>query len=530
MKKVIKIIVYVIIIGLVLLFGVQWWLEGKIKRVAREKIEEQTHGRLKVDIGSVDVSLIGRTVRFEDIIVTSDTTQPLTARNPVEYAEARIRKLVVKGIHYNRKDTVTAVKARKFELDMPRAVLISRKDTTSRHTEKTDTARQQNMQLAIGKFVIRLGDISYQQARQEDTVRYQLKDFKLHIDDWKINSRPDSLHPLCLCEDMRLSLAGFQNRFAQGSQLLKVDSLYIDGREELISVGQIALLPQYSMEKFAVKSPGHTDWTRIITGKITLYHWDMQRLMHDHFLQVDSVVLQRADIASFKNRQIEQSKKVKRLFYQSVQQLPLRFAVRRMNLNDIQVKYLELSEKGDAPGTITFNQLNGMFYDLTNVSNSHQTYYTLKAEGKLMDKGLMQATFRLPIARQNDRFEVKGSLGKMSITDLNPMIEPLVKIRVTSGEVENLKFSITGDSIKSHVDMVFLYKDLKVRLLKEKNGEIKVRSFLTNLVNGIILTENNPDSKGERKVEATAERDVYRSQFNYLWRSLLAGLKKTIGL
>ena len=530
MKKAIRIIAYVIIIGLILLFGVQWWLEGKIKRLAREKIYEQTQGRLKVDIGSVDVSLIGRAVRFEDVIVTSDTTQPLTAGNPLEYAEARIRKLVVKGIHYNRKDTITAVRARKFELDIPNAVLVSRKDTIGRQTEKTDTAGQQNMQLAIGKFEIRLGDISYQQLRQQDTVRYGLKDFKLYIDDWKINSEPDSLHPLCLCEDMRLSLAGFRNQFARGSQLLKVDSLYIQGREELISVGQIALLPQYSMEEFAVKSPGHTDWTRIVAGKITLYHWDMQRLMRDQFLQVDSVVLQHADIASFKNRQIEQPKKVKRLFYQSVHQLPLHFAVRRVSLNDIQVKYLELSEKGDAPGTITFNRLNGMFYDLTNVSNGHQAYYTLKAEGKLMDKGLMQATFRLPIARQNDRFEVEGNLGKMSITDLNPMIEPLVKIRVTSGELEDLKFRITGDSIKSHVDMVFLYKDLKVRLLKEKDGKIKVRSFLTNLVNGIIITENNPDNKGERKVEATAKRDVYRSQFNYLWRSLLAGLKKTIGL
>jgi hypothetical protein len=42
--------------------------------------------------------------------------------------------------------------------------------------------------------------------------------------------------------------------------------------------------------------------------------------------------------------------------------------------------------------------------------------------------------------------------------------------------------------------------------------------------------ENNPVSRSERKAEATAERDVYRSQFNYLWRSIVAGLKKTIGL
>ena len=147
-----------------------------------------------------------------------------------------------------------------------------------------------------------------------------------------------------------------------------------------------------------------------------------------------------------------------------------------------------------------------------------------------MDRGVMRASFRLPIAPRTDLFEVEGPLGAMSIPDVNPMIEPLVKIRVVSGELDDLKFRIKGDSIQSKVDMVFLYRDLKVRLLKEKDGEIKVRSFFTTLANGLIFTENNPNHRGERQVEATAERDVYRSQFNYLWRSLLAGLKKSIGL
>jgi hypothetical protein len=110
------------------------------------------------------------------------------------------------------------------------------------------------------------------------------------------------------------------------------------------------------------------------------------------------------------------------------------------------------------------------------------------------------------------------------------MIEPLTKIKVISGEVESLNFRITGNARQSQTDLLFLYEDLKVRLLKEKDGEVRVRSFLTDLANGILLIKSNPGSRGERKAEATAERDVYRSQFNYLWRSIVAGLKKTIGL
>lgn len=46
----------------------------------------------------------------------------------------------------------------------------------------------------------------------------------------------------------------------------------------------------------------------------------------------------------------------------------------------------------------------------------------------------------------------------------------------------------------------------------------------------MIVKENNPDHRGIRKGEGWAERDPYRSQFNYLWKIMLEGLKKSVGL
>ncbi len=529
MKKAIMVIASIITIVWVLLSGAEWWLEGKIKKTATEKISEKTGGRIIAEIGRVNVSLIGREVNIEEVAFHTDTTRPVVPDFPLEYADGRIRSMTVKGIHYHSEDSAISVSAGKFELDIPQAAFISTPATGQKQPEKTDTLNRQ-LRCAIGTFDLHLGNLSWQQHQYKDTVSYLLKELKWHIDDWEIHTASDSIPPFCLCEDIRVSLSGFQNQFARNSQLLAVDSVVINGKAGVISVGRVALTPRYPMEEFALKSPGHTDWTQITTGKITLYGWNMQRLLKEQFLQIDSAVLQQADIASFKNRKIKQREKVKRLFYQSVQQLPLHFAVRRVNLNHIDVKYLELSENGVKPGTLTVNRLKGMFYGLTNVSRSHPTYYTLKAEGKLMNQGVMQITFRLPVSPRDNLFEAEGRLGAMNIAGLNPMIEPLAKIRIASGKVNGLTFKIKGNSVQSEVDMTFLYRGLKVRLLKEKNGKIKVRSFLSALANGLIYHENNPDRNKERQVKATAERDVYRSQFNYLWRSLLAGLKKSVGL
>lgn len=52
---------------------------------------------------------------------------------------------------------------------------------------------------------------------------------------------------------------------------------------------------------------------------------------------------------------------------------------------------------------------------------------------------------------------------------------------------------------------------------KRMQGDGGIASFfLPQLPDDLLLIENNPVSRSERKAEATADRAVYRPQFNYL--------------
>ncbi|NCE73261.1 DUF748 domain-containing protein [Odoribacter sp. Z80] len=280
------------------------------------------------------------------------------------------------------------------------------------------------------------------------------------------------------------------------------------------------------MYEFARRSPGHADWTRIEAAGLEGTGVDWRRFMAERWIDVDSLSFGKLSVRNFKNRQIEQTPRVKRLFYQSVQEFPFPLSVRRIALQHADVEYLELAKHGSAPGRITFNGLQGMFYGLTN----RGTAFTVKAKGKLMNRGEMQAVFRLPAGRSNPFFEVEGRLGAMNLAALNPMTEPLAKVKIASGRVEGMTFSMKGDAQRADADVLFLYEKLRIRIMKEKDGHLETRSFLTTLANGLIVRENNPGSGGERKVCGSAERDPYRSQFNYLWKTLFSGLKKSVGL
>ena len=531
MKRTLKIVGIVILVIVVLVFGVQWWLGNKIKHTLEEKLVEQTHGAMQVNVGSVDVRLIGRTVHIKDVRIMTDSTRAVPDSLPIKYVEGKIREISLSGIHYKKEDSLVNIRARKLSIDIDTIQMnMLKQKSVDEQKPAGQKLRKQEMQLQLDEIEFLAAALQCRQIQPGDTADYQLKRFRCRIEDCRYTTVKDSTALPVYCEDLRLSFDRFRNRFAKNTQLLAIDSLAIRGKEGVISVGAVNLIPLYSKEEFALKSPGHTDWTKIQVGRISCYGFNMQRMMKEGILDIDSVEIDGAEIVSYKNRKIEQVKRVKRLFYESVQQFPVPLSVRQINANRINVEYQELAVKGYSPGTVTFNNLNGVFEGLTNRVTPHQAYFTLRAHGELMNKGYLQATFRLPVDSTNQHFEVDGSLGKMSMLALNPMIEPLVKIKITSGEIEDMTFHIAGNLHEAKVNMVFLYDDLKIRVMKEKDGHLVTRSFLTTLANGLIAKGNNPDHRGVRKAEGTAERDIYRSQFNYLWRTLLAGLKVSIGL
>ena len=527
MKKGIKIITYVIFALVVLYFGVQWVLEAKIKSIVEKKVYEMTQGAVKAEVGSVSLRLIGRSLWLKEVKISSDTGAGLKNGLPLITAEGYLKRVGIRGIRFKKKDSVIYLRAKEFELEVSRLSADMLKK--SREIRPMDR-NVPGLQLQIQKIALRLGHIHCREIEGRDSAEFRLQNFNGEINDWEINTLSRNTGFPFSCRDIQISLSSFQYSFGENSQALEIDSLKLQGDKGRFAVGNIRLIPRYSMYEFAEKAPGHTDWTRIKASGLQGRGFSLQKLISERFIYVDSISLERASVSSFKNRQIEQKPRVKRLFYESVQKFSLPFAVRRVALNDVGVEYLELAKHGLSPGKITFGDLQGVFYDLTNRPQSGHSFFTLKAQGKLMDQGKIQAVFRLPADSVKPAFEIAGEMGPLNLALLNPMLEPLAKIKVTSGYLEKMTFEIKGNSQKARVDMAFLYEKLRIRIMKKKDGKLQTSSFLTTLANGMIVKENNPDHRGMRKGEGWTERDPYRSQFNYLWKILLQGLKKSVGL
>ena len=239
-------------------------------------------------------------------------------------------------------------------------------------------------------------------------------------------------------------------------------------------------------------------------------------------------------MGNFKNQKIAVPRRIVPMVYEALQKAPLQIDIRKLGVNNFSVVYEELSKKGTVPGKLFFTDMNGTFTGLTNIVSFPEQYIRLEADGKFMGKGGFTATWMLPVDSLNDRFLLTARMSDFDLTALNELITPLALAQVESGHLKDFTFSTEATSKDATVDMLFLYSDLRAVLLKEKDGEVTDKKFLTGLVNR-ILKHNNPDKTKRgfnkpRHSNVTIIRDPYHSTFNYLWQILRPALVESVGV
>jgi hypothetical protein len=157
----------------------------------------------------------------------------------------------------------------------------------------------------------------------------------------------------------------------------------------------------------------------------------------------------------------------------------------------------------------------------------HDRYFTLEMSALLMNSGRMDVKCLFPVSAHDNHWEMSGMVGSIDMAAFNRALVPSVNIKVTSGEMQSLVFHLIGTNEQSHIHLTMAYTDLLVEVLKR--DEHTERKFLTFLADDIFIRHSNPGNNGKlRSGEGHHNRDPYRSMYNYMWRSFVPAIVKTV--
>lgn len=626
-------VLHIIVGSIILLLFVgiigKYYLEAQIKKSLIQEVEQRTSGLYRLEIGSITVGFIHRSIKMEHVRCVADSTALIAQRESHFITLIEIEQLKVKGVHWHKIDSALTISCEQIAVQQPtvhfsryrapssidNGKLVPSADTRRRFArmsekiiienftvtdgtvyeyerivfvagqgigesdelEACQTVRLEAEQLSERKATQTIGSMTSPKTGQktatantpemnqaqttagtaigaanEHTVEHAVRlangqsnnpangqlpaafrtrihnGITLQTGSLILDLTPGSNNSSLSGRDLVVDLSQFQYALDNGDNQLSIDSLHLDTHDRLIRTVGLALLPQLPQSDYAELSHKHGDWTQLETAITVWSGVDFPALVKERIVSIDTIKIQGAKISSYKNRQVPQPQREKQLLSQTIRELPVALRVGCIDFGPLDIIYQELSPEGTQPGTLTFQALTGQCLGLTNRPEAGAPPMSIHLQGQYLGKAPLQADFHFPLQDSNDRFTVKGRLGTFDLQDLNPLTEPLANLEIQSGQVDSLLFTITGDATQSSVDLKLLYHNLDVALIKVEEGKILQRRLLSEAIEDWILLPSNPQYGITRTGTGTALRAPYKSQFNYLWRSLWPGLKSTL--
>ena len=152
---------------------------------------------------------------------------------------------------------------------------------------------------------------------------------------------------------------------------------------------------------------------------------------------------------------------------------------------------------------------------------------------RLMGLAPAEAWFHFQTGHPRDTFTVRATIGELNLTSVNPMLSKLLPASVKRGTSTSTEIiQINGNNTQATGRMNFRYNNLAIRLHPTQPGTWNIieQSLLTELVN-LLLSDNNPNEDGKMKHGVIYfERDPSRGFLNFVWKSVLSGLKSSVGV
>lgn len=489
----------------------------------------------RLSIGKGLFSTRNRLLQLQDIRLTPQVG--VGKQVPDTYVSLRLPQLQITGFQLPQRFPAERVHIRSFSVDSPDVELFRRspRTVTERPAASSGADPLYRMlghlthQLVLDSFRIKEGHVHYiNETAKQPRIEINQKAIHLAINGIHL----DNTEPNFRVEAVRLQTRQLEIPLDNGGYHLKIGNL--DMGNTYLKLDSLHLVSLYPKMEFAYRQPKHQDWFDVTVGRVALTGMDVPYYFSHHILkakdlQVDHVVLQ-----NLKNKKIEVPLHLVPMIYSGLQKAPLKLAIENVGIHNFSVVYEELAKQGTRPGKLYFTDLSGRFSGFTNIVSTPNQFIRLDAKGRLMGKGDFTATWMLPVDSLNDRFLLNGQVDSFDLTSLNEIIMPLAPVEIQSGWTKDLVFRMDASSQRGVIHLAFPYRNLKIGILKEKEGEVVHKAFFSRLANLLLKSDNpsSPEKKPDklREVDIVVVRDPYHSTFNYLWQILQPALAESVGV
>lgn len=337
-----------------------------------------------------------------------------------------------------------------------------------------------------------------------------------------------------------LKLLGKSNWYLKGdgfsiitkdkSYKVEVGTFELDKARKTIKVNKASITPTLSEAAFVKSLKVQNDIYNVSFKNIQFSGADLTALFEKKSIIANELVLEPV-IKIFNDRTVMPGteSKMGKYPYQSMMKIPTKFFIKNIKVKNGYISYRERGAISKNIGDVFFSNVNGSIVNVTNIDSciKQKQMMEVKVQAKFLNMAVLNSQWKMPINAIDGAFVMTGKLAAFNGTNINPIIEPLGMGSIKSGNMISFTFDIKANDKKAEGDVVLLYDNLKIKLLKNSEQGIKNKS-LNSFIANILIKNQNPSNGNLRTGKIEFNRVMTTSFFNIVWKSLFDGFKKSI--
>jgi hypothetical protein len=310
----------------------------------------------------------------------------------------------------------------------------------------------------------------------------------------------------------------------------RIEGLDFNNQAGSFHTDQIHLKPLLSETAFAKLHKYAKDRFDITVGSLNLKLINRKEMLLGR-LVADELQIRQASIHVFRDKSYPHDSVDRTHGYpqEAIMLLPFEVYIKNILVNDSYIEYKEKNDKSDSSGKVAFFHVQAGIENVTNMKDRirQQNQMRVQFNASFLNAAPFTAKIQMRLNDRQGHFTLDARLGSIGNTALNPLLKPMALAEMDKGNIDQLVYHMDATNTYARGNLDFLYKDLSLKLLKkddEKN--IYKTKALPTLAAGLVMRHSNPLHGTTRTGNVDYTRDIHRSIFNLMWKSLLSGIKQ----
>lgn len=381
---------------------------------------------------------------------------------------------------------------------------------------------------------IKIKNFSFESAKSGlDTAKKKIYNFSLRFTDSKINIKKSENHEdQVTIESFRTNMEDLEVLFPGKMYYLRIKKMIVSEPLSRIKIRSLKLIPAYKKYIFSRKKRYRISRIYWETDQLNFFNVRFKDLINKKFFKADLLDITGSRIHFFRDRRLMRRQHLmpKKFPQEVFRELKFHLGIKKIKIKDGYISYEEHQTGFRTPGKIDFKDVDIVAVNISNFPDTvrPELQLSVKLSSLFLGKSVFNARFISPIHNKNNSFYFSGSLDKMPIAYLNPILKNSF-LKVESGAVKKMIFNIWGNRYLARGTLKFYYNDLRVSLMKRRN-RIKRDGAGSFIANQFLKNDNPRRGKSFRIGYIYHVRSPYESILKLIWKSFLSGVKSSVGL